>query len=37
MKNTTNLDVKRHRLGLQKDVSVFAILDIYKAAGYKKS
>jgi clan AA aspartic protease (TIGR02281 family) len=35
MKNTTNLDVKRHRLGLHKEVSVFAVLDIYKAAGHK--
>lgn len=35
MKNTTNLDVKRHRLGLHKEVSVFAVLDIYKASGYK--
>ena len=35
MKNTTNLDVKRHRLGLQKEVSAFAVLDIYKAAGHK--
>ena len=35
MKNTTNLDIKRHRLGLHKEVSVFAVLDIYKAAGYK--
>ena len=35
MKNTTNLDVKRHRLGLHKEASVFAVLDIYKASGYK--
>ena len=35
MKNTTNLDVKRHKLGLLKDASVFAVLDIYKAAGHK--
>ena len=35
MKNTTNLDVKRHRLGLHKKASVFAVLDIYKASGYK--
>jgi clan AA aspartic protease (TIGR02281 family) len=35
MKNVTNLDVKRHKLGLHKEASVFAILDIYKASGYK--
>ncbi len=36
MKNTTNLDIKRHKLGLHKEASVFAVLDIYKASGYKK-
>jgi len=35
MKNITNLDIKRHKLGLHKEASVFAILDIYKASGYK--
>ena len=35
MKNVTNLDVKRHKLGLHKEASVFAVLDIYKASGYK--
>jgi hypothetical protein len=35
MKNTTTLDFKRHKLGLHKEVSVFAILDIYKASGIK--
>ena len=35
MKNTTNLDIKRHKLGLHKEASVFAVLDIYKASGYK--
>jgi clan AA aspartic protease (TIGR02281 family) len=35
IKNTTNLDIKRHKLGLHKEASVFAVLDIYKASGYK--
>ena len=35
MKNVTNLDVKRHKLGLHKEASVFTVLDIYKASGYK--
>jgi clan AA aspartic protease (TIGR02281 family) len=35
MKNTTTLDFKRHKLGLHKEVSVFAILDIYKSSGIK--
>ncbi len=35
MKNISNLDIKRHKLGLHKEASVFAVLDIYKASGYK--
>jgi clan AA aspartic protease (TIGR02281 family) len=35
MKNTSNLDIKRHKLGLHREASVFAVLDIYKASGYK--
>jgi clan AA aspartic protease (TIGR02281 family) len=35
MKNTTTLDFKRHKLGLLKEASVFAVLDIYKSSGIK--
>ncbi len=35
MKNTTTLDFKRHKLGLLKEASVFAVLDIYKTSGLK--
>lgn len=35
MKNITNLDVKRHKLGLHKEATIFSVLNIYKESGYK--
>ena len=35
MKNITNLDIKRQRVGLIKELSAFAIVGIYKKASVK--
>lgn len=35
MKNISNLDIKRHRLGLTKELSAFAIIGVYKASSIK--
>lgn len=35
MNNISNLDFKRHQLGLVKDLSVFSILEHYKKLGFK--
>tara|TARA_B100000795_G_C22773554_1_gene428973 strand:- start:63 stop:938 length:876 start_codon:yes stop_codon:yes gene_type:complete len=35
MKNISNLDIKRHRLGLTKDISSLALLELYKKASSK--
>ena len=35
MKNITNLDIKRQRVGLTKELSAFAIVGVYKTATMK--
>ena len=35
MKNITNLDIKRQRAGLTKELTAFAVVGIYKKASMK--
>ena len=35
MKNITNLDIKRQRVGLTKELSAFAVVGVYKKASMK--
>ena len=35
MKNITNLDIKRQRAGLTKDLTAFAVVRLYKKASMK--